>query len=329
MGLVTERMEAWGGFFATQGALAPAGAGTREALGRAAWAHEAASPGLPMVLRDAAASVDPGGTAQPTVMRGASEAQLILAQDGGAERPSETPSAGTAAAEPPGLLERARDVVVDIFTGERRLTPEGRVLIESAEVLRWMVPGQVAWDEARSAYANDGLAEAGAHTAAMLAEVGLTVATAGTGKAAIEVSRRATPALDDAARALVRAEASQRSATQELIGELVEAGVRVTPENVVGARRLADGGIAWLESGSSRAGLQHIIARHGEEFAARGIPEDRIADAVLDAVETGRVVGVQGRPPGRPIYEFTFDGQMQRMAVTIGDNGFIVGANPK
>ena len=329
MGLVTERMEAWGGFFATQGALAPAGAGTREALGRAAWAHEAASPGLPMVLRDAAASVDPGGTAQPTVMRGASEAQLILAQDGGAERPSETPSAGTAAAEPPGLLERARDVVVDIFTGERRLTPEGRGVDRERRgaALDGAGPGGLGrgalglrqrraggGGRPHGGHARRGGPDRGHRRHGQGGDRGLTAGDtcsrrcrAGSG------SSGSQPAFGDA-----RTHRRTRGGRRQ--GHAGECRGRAPPR-----RR----GIAWLESGSSRAGLQHIIARHGEEFAARGIPEDRIADAVLDAVETGRVVGVQGRPPGRPIYEFTFDGQMQRMAVTIGDNGFIVGANPK
>lgn len=36
-------------------------------------------------------------------------------------------------------------------------------------------------------------------------------------------------------------------------------------------------------------------------------------------------VGVQR---ARPIYEFTLNGQTQRIAIDVGDNGFIVGANP-
>jgi hypothetical protein len=30
----------------------------------------------------------------------------------------------------------------------------------------------------------------------------------------------------------------------------------------------------------------------------------------------------------RPIYQTTIDGQPQRIAVTVGSNGFVVGANP-
>ncbi len=114
----------------------------------------------------------------------------------------------------------------------------------------------------------------------------------------------------------------------ELLEELAENGVRHTPDNVVDVRRLADGRIAFLESGNARAGLRHIVERHADDFAARGVPEERIPDLVMDAISRGRVVGHQGRGNGRPIFEVMFDGQVQRVAVTVGDNGFVVGANP-
>jgi hypothetical protein len=50
-----------------------------------------------------------------------------------------------------------------------------------------------------------------------------------------------------------------------------------------------------------------------------------VADYVLTAVTKGKVVGMQRT---RPIYEFQWNGATHRLAVTVGDNGFIVGANP-
>lgn len=41
------------------------------------------------------------------------------------------------------------------------------------------------------------------------------------------------------------------------------------------------------------------------------------------------IVGYQGRGQGRPIYEFTYEGTTRRIAITIGSNGYVVGANPK
>lgn len=59
-----------------------------------------------------------------------------------------------------------------------------------------------------------------------------------------------------------------------------------------------------------------------------GVSEAQIPDLVIDAVSKGKIVGYQGTDPGRPIYEVAFGGKSVRVAVTTGNNGFIVGANP-
>jgi hypothetical protein len=87
----------------------------------------------------------------------------------------------------------------------------------------------------------------------------------------------------------------------------------------------ANGKIIFLENGNSRAGLRHIVDAHGSDFANIGVPHDKIADLVFTAVIDGKVVGTQRT---RPIYEVLFDGKIYRIAVSVGDNGFIVGANP-
>jgi hypothetical protein len=77
------------------------------------------------------------------------------------------------------------------------------------------------------------------------------------------------------------------------------------------------------------AGLQHILEKHGVDFANKGIPADLIPDAVLTAITNGTIVGYLGsaREP-RPIYQVNFQGQNLYIAVTVSQNGFIVGANP-
>ena len=45
------------------------------------------------------------------------------------------------------------------------------------------------------------------------------------------------------------------------------------------------------------------------------------------AIKYGKIVEKQGRH-GRPIYEFKYEGKIRRIAITVGDNGYIVGANP-
>ncbi len=114
-----------------------------------------------------------------------------------------------------------------------------------------------------------------------------------------------------------------------LLDELTANGVKFTPENVIATTRSSSGKVVFLETGNSKAGLQHIIEEHGSQFAQMGVSEAQIPGVVMKAVSEGKLVGYQGAGVGRPIYELTINGQPQRIAVTVGDNGFVVGANPR
>ncbi|WP_353931455.1 hypothetical protein WJM97_02370 [Okeanomitos corallinicola TIOX110] len=108
--------------------------------------------------------------------------------------------------------------------------------------------------------------------------------------------------------------------------------VKHTPEKIVKIAKQADGKIVFLEEGKpgrKGSGLLHILERHKEDFAKRGISEDEIADVVIIAVTNGIFLGYQGTvEPRREIYEVKFKGKKHYIAVTVGDNGYIVGANP-
>lgn len=68
--------------------------------------------------------------------------------------------------------------------------------------------------------------------------------------------------------------------------------------------------------------------KHKDEFVAAGIPEDKIAEVVHRAATEGRYTGYcQGKPPGRPIFEVEYGGQKHYVSVSVGNNGYIVGAN--
>ena len=112
---------------------------------------------------------------------------------------------------------------------------------------------------------------------------------------------------------------------EALLEDLARLGVKHTPDNIVAIGRNAAGSIVFLKEGNSRAGLEHIILQHGEDFAKRGIAVERIPDAVLKAATEGVQIAIQGT---RPVFEVEFDGQTHLIAVTVGTNGFIVGANP-
>ena len=113
----------------------------------------------------------------------------------------------------------------------------------------------------------------------------------------------------------------------ELLDELAKSGVKYNPNDVQAVTKTVDGKLVWLENGNSKAGLEHVM-NHADDFAAKGIPKNQIQDLVMEALNKGEIVGYQGKGQGRPIYEVVFNGQKQRVAITIGNNGFIVGANP-
>ncbi|MFI2286931.1 hypothetical protein [Streptomyces niveus] len=84
--------------------------------------------------------------------------------------------------------------------------------------------------------------------------------------------------------------------------------------------------LAWLEKGNVHAGLVHIIFRHAGEFATAGVRVEDIPALVKTALNQGKRVGTQGT--GRPIFEVSFNGKIQQVAISVGDNGFVIGANP-
>jgi filamentous hemagglutinin family protein len=114
-----------------------------------------------------------------------------------------------------------------------------------------------------------------------------------------------------------------------MLDELAANGVKFTPQNVIATGKNANGQVVFLETGNTKSGLAHIIEEHGSQFAQMGISEAEIPSVVMKAVTEGKLIGYQGSGTGRPIYEITINGQPQRIAVTVGSNGYIVGANPK
>lgn len=122
---------------------------------------------------------------------------------------------------------------------------------------------------------------------------------------------------------------TQTASKESLIAEAQSQGLNISPDKVVGITKDPDGKIVWLEigrGGERGSGLAHIIEEHSEQFNARGISNSELPEYLLQAVSTGKIVGNQGT---RPIYEFTYNGTRQRVAITVSDNGYIVGANPR
>ncbi len=99
-------------------------------------------------------------------------------------------------ADPTGLC----DTWVNCLTGGTFQNSDGTVSVESSVILRAVVPGQVAWDNARTSWANGDPGGAALNLGVGLAEQAVTVATAGTGTLAQQGTRAAASALSPTAR---------------------------------------------------------------------------------------------------------------------------------
>lgn len=113
-----------------------------------------------------------------------------------------------------------------------------------------------------------------------------------------------------------------------LIKELYNRHENFKPKEVVAIGRDRTGRIVWVERGNERAGLKHILSRHEKDFIKKGIPKADIVDFIMTAATTGVPSGNQTKRPGREIYVFRYNGNTHKVALSIGSNGYIVGANP-
>ncbi len=118
---------------------------------------------------------------------------------------------------------------------------------------------------------------------------------------------------------------------QLLVKEVKDRGGKITEKNVVFIVKGKDGKIIWLEKGKSKSespkpsGLKHIIEKHAPELKKNGISIKRIPELIKKAVEEAKIVGISG--VNRPVYETTFDKRVVHLAITISDNGYLVGVH--
>lgn len=120
--------------------------------------------------------------------------------------------------------------------------------------------------------------------------------------------------------------------SRALIDEVKANGEKINPSEVIGITKDSSGRIIWLEKGhldGKPSGLAHIMDAHESNFNDKGIASSDVSDFVLIAVSKGHIVGYQGKGTRRPIYEVDYHGTTYHVAVTVGDNGYIVGANPR
>ncbi len=127
-----------------------------------------------------------------------------------------------------------------------------------------------------------------------------------------------------------RAQAARGPLDMDLVRKLQDSGAKFNQEDLLWAIRYPRPGVpvAWLEKGNKDAGFMHVLYEHAGDFMNRGVATEDIPRLLKTALSDGKIVGNQGADAGRPIYEVTFNGKVQRVGITVGSNGFVVGANP-
>lgn len=120
---------------------------------------------------------------------------------------------------------------------------------------------------------------------------------------------------------------------ERLIKELVDRSIKFTRENIVFIKRDEVGQPVWLETGNESAGLKHIIKEHSQDFKnATNINEDEIPSIISQSITKENFVnkkeriGKSGKKEIRKLYKY--NGKYY-VAISFGDNGFIVSAHPK
>lgn len=129
------------------------------------------------------------------------------------------------------------------------------------------------------------------------------------------------------------------AATAAAVAKLEAAGIKFTKGDVVFADELppnsiidAKAGVAFLERGNPKAGLEHILhgsagkPGHLDDFARRGVAEADVPQLIRDAITKGDVKA--GPKSGSYDIAVDFQGTRQKLRVAIGNNGFVVSAYP-
>jgi filamentous hemagglutinin len=105
----------------------------------------------------------------------------------------------------------------------------------------------------------------------------------------------------------------------------VDLGVKHSSGAIVAIQRIGER-IIFLEEGGELSGLQHILKNHLTQFLTQGVPAQRIPDLIFHALRYGQYIGQVGTAS---VYEVQFLGVLQRVAIVVGSNGYVVTAFPQ
>lgn len=112
-----------------------------------------------------------------------------------------------------------------------------------------------------------------------------------------------------------------------LVDELEKKNVKFNPNDLLFITKDRSGQIVWLETGSSTAGLEHIVKKHSEDFKKSfNISDSEIPSHIKKVISYGRIVDTNDSGIG---YTKVYKYESKYYLITgIGYNGFIVSAFP-
>ena len=113
-----------------------------------------------------------------------------------------------------------------------------------------------------------------------------------------------------------------------LIQELKEKGVKFTEENLKFITKNVDGIIIFLEKGSAKSGLEHILSRHWKEgelmrfFTSQSEMIENIYTTISKNKYIEKIIDKNGRLSY--IYQISTREGLKKINLAIGNNGYIV-----
>ena len=108
----------------------------------------------------------------------------------------------------------------------------------------------------------------------------------------------------------------------KLLKELIASGAKYNLDDIIFITKNAEGKLMWLEKGNALSGLSHIVIKHADEFAGKGITN--IAEFLKEVLKTAPIN--TGANSIGPFAEYLINGQKYR--VVYGTNGYLVSFYP-
>lgn len=111
---------------------------------------------------------------------------------------------------------------------------------------------------------------------------------------------------------------------ENLVDQLKKSGISFDENKLLSIEKDLNNKIVFLELGSQKAGFIHVL-EHIDDFHNKGVDAKDIPKLLMDSLSKGKIVGIKR---SSSIYQIEFQGKTQTTLITVGSNGFIVGANP-